>query len=63
MKPTMNKLTKYEQQLLEKAFLVFARDMTYEQEAKIVEQMKASISDLYELERKLENKQPTNQTK
>jgi hypothetical protein len=51
----MNKLTKYEQELLETAFLIFARDMTYEQEAKIVEKMNASISDLYEIERKIEN--------
>ena len=50
-----NTLTKFEQSLLESAFLVMERDMNYDQEDKILQKTNASVTDLYELARKLES--------
>ncbi len=50
----MRRLTDYEQELLEIAFLVLAKDMDYEQEDEILQKMNASVSDLREIENKID---------
>ena len=50
----MKKLTAFETHLLKVAFLILNRDMTYEQEEEITRIAGASITDLCDLARKLE---------
>jgi hypothetical protein len=50
----VTRLTNYEQELLEIAFLVLAKDMDYEQEDEILQKMNASVSDLREIENKID---------
>ena len=52
-----NDLTKYELELLQEAYLILDKDMTYDQEKEITEKTNSSITDLYELRFKLENMQ------
>ena len=51
------KLTQYELELLQQAYLILDKDMTYDQEKEITEKTNSSITDLYELRLKLEDMQ------
>jgi hypothetical protein len=48
------KLTKFQEKLLQVAFYVMAKDMTYEHENLIMEKMGCGVGDLYKLEDAIE---------
>lgn len=50
-----NNLTAFEQELLQKAFLVLERNMSFEEEDEIARIAGSSVSDIIDLIKKLEN--------